>query len=275
LENISFITFTRNSSDKIAGLLAHVKDIVDEIIVIDGFSSDDTVKIAREYGAKVYSRKPWGFVEPDRMFALRMASYDWILYLDDDERLNSKLKEDLKKLIRNSGEKFSAFRINRINLTQNGKPLFGSFYPDKQIRIFKKKNASYKGLVHELPTIEGSIFDLPERYYIIHINNFSWSKQLFYCRLEALMYYTYTAKNLLRRGLWHLGPFSVPLLYFYQICRDLYRNKPINSLALFNSLNLAIYDTFLWIFMHLRTKTETYRAKMVQERGLIQLLKLE
>ena len=89
------------------------------------------------------------------------------------------------------------------------------------------------------------------------------------------MYYTYTAKNLLRRGLWHLGPFSVPLLYFYQICRDLYRNKPINSLALFNSLNLAIYDTFLWIFMHLRTKTETYRAKMVQERGLIQLLKLE
>jgi glycosyltransferase involved in cell wall biosynthesis len=273
LEKISFITFTRNSSDKIAGLLAHVKDIVDEIIVIDGFSTDDTVKIAREYGAKVYSRKPWGFVEPDRMFALRMASYDWVLYLDDDERINSKLINDLKSLIKDANDEISAYRITRINL-KNGKPLLGPLYLDKQIRIFKKKKAIYKGLVHELPTIKGSISDLPECYHIIHMINNSRSKQLFYARLESLMYYKYRGKNLLRIGIWKMAPFNVILLYLYHICKAIYLDKPLNISSLIYSWNLALYDAVLWIYMHSRTKKSTYRAKMIQERGLIQLLKL-
>jgi (heptosyl)LPS beta-1,4-glucosyltransferase len=48
---ISFITFTRNSGKRLKLLLENVKDVVDEIIVIDGFSSDDTVEIAQSYGA--------------------------------------------------------------------------------------------------------------------------------------------------------------------------------------------------------------------------------
>jgi glycosyltransferase involved in cell wall biosynthesis len=100
---ISFITFTRNSGRRLELLLESVKDVVDEIIVVDGFSSDDTVEIARSYGAKVFRRKPWGHVEPDRMFALSKASYDWILYLDDDELLGRKLKNDIRELVARAG----------------------------------------------------------------------------------------------------------------------------------------------------------------------------
>jgi glycosyltransferase involved in cell wall biosynthesis len=99
-------------------LLEHIKDSVDEILVIDGFSTDDTVEVAKRYGARVYQRKPWGYVEPDRMFALRMASYEWILYLDDDEKLGRKLKSDLRKLIHEAIlQDVPAYMIPRINLT--------------------------------------------------------------------------------------------------------------------------------------------------------------
>jgi glycosyltransferase involved in cell wall biosynthesis len=73
---ISFITFTRNSGRRLKLLLDNVRDVVDEIIIVDGFSNDDTVEIAMGYGAKVFQRKPWGYADPDRMFAPSKASYD-------------------------------------------------------------------------------------------------------------------------------------------------------------------------------------------------------
>jgi len=97
---VSFITFTKNSAGRISSLLDHIKDVVDEIIVVDGFSTDGTVEIAKRYGAKVYQRRPWGYVEPDRMFALKMCSHQWVLYLDDDERLCKKLKDEMKLFLR-------------------------------------------------------------------------------------------------------------------------------------------------------------------------------
>jgi len=96
---ISFITFTRNSEKRLRILLENVRDIVDEIVVIDGYSSDGTVEIAKSYGAKVFLRKPRDHVEPDRMFALSKISYDWVLYLDDDELLGRKLKREIRDLV--------------------------------------------------------------------------------------------------------------------------------------------------------------------------------
>jgi len=90
---ISFITFTRNSGKRLQALLENVKDVVDEMIIIDGYSTDDTIEIAKSYGGKVFQRRPWGYADPDRMFALKRASYDWVLYPDDDELLGRKQKK--------------------------------------------------------------------------------------------------------------------------------------------------------------------------------------
>jgi hypothetical protein len=76
---ISFVTFTRNSGRRLKLLLENVNEQQDEIKEKNTYSTDDTVEIAKSYGAKVFLRKPWGHVEPDRMFALRKASYDWML----------------------------------------------------------------------------------------------------------------------------------------------------------------------------------------------------
>ncbi|WP_243665828.1 glycosyltransferase [Vulcanisaeta sp. JCM 16159] len=98
---VCFVSFTRNSGRWLRGLLDNV---VDEIVIVDGYSSDDTVEIAKSYGAKVFQRKPRGYVEPDRAFAIRQCKNDWVLYLDTDKRLNSKLKRDLRKIIEHTIE---------------------------------------------------------------------------------------------------------------------------------------------------------------------------
>ncbi|MEM3526214.1 MAG: glycosyltransferase family 2 protein, partial [Candidatus Jordarchaeaceae archaeon] len=180
MAGLSFITFTRNSANKIGALLEHVKDIVDEIIVIDGYSTDETVEIAKSYGAKVYLRKPRGYVEPDRMFALKKVANSWVLYLDDDERLCRRLKNDIRELIEfGENHEISAFSITRVNLNKNMRPILGPFYPDTQIRIYRKDKVIYRGLMHELPEVIGKKCQLPEEYFIIHLpmNQEYWYKK--------------------------------------------------------------------------------------------------
>jgi glycosyltransferase involved in cell wall biosynthesis len=139
---ISFIIFTRNSGKRLKLLSENIKDVVDEINVVDGFSSDDTVEITKNYSTKVFQRKSWGHVEPDRMFALKKASYSWILYLDDDKLLGKKLKSELRGLIA-MVEKMCYVALSTICIDYDRKYkqlAFGSFY-NRQIRIYRKDRA--------------------------------------------------------------------------------------------------------------------------------------
>ena len=170
---VSFITFTRNSSSDIRSLLEHIHELVDEIIVIDGFSEDSTTDIARSYGAKVFLRKPWGFLEPDRMFALNRATCTWILHLDCDERLGREFKENLRNLLEKAErENISAYSSLRVYLTTNKKPILGNFY-NRQIRLYRREGVQYRGIIHELPRVSGRIFNLPDNFYILHMSNLS------------------------------------------------------------------------------------------------------
>jgi len=257
-------------------LLEHVKDVVDEIIVVDGYSTDGTVDVARSYGARVYQRRPWGFVEPDRMFALKQASYDWILYLDDDdERLSSKLKKDLKSLIDYAeSNDICAFSTMRVNLTPQGKLILGLFYPCRQIRIFKKDRASYRGIIHELPQIRGKILALPNEYYILHLGIKIWSKKhARYVRIQALQYFKFNHFGKTRRALWHLLPISSIPYYFYLLYAYMLRKKiPFNFEGLRYTLLFVLYDSLLSTLMKMRSKRQKELAKLISEKGFIQLL---
>jgi len=164
---ITLITFTRNSERDLKELLKNVHDVVDEIIVIDSYSTDATIEIAKSYNARVFLAEPLGYVEPYRAYALRKASYEWVLYLDVDEKLNKRLRDDLKDIIETFDE-YDAFRILRLNINNRGKALM-TFYPHREIRLFKKSKVSFKGIIMEQPRVYGSIMELPEDYFIIHL----------------------------------------------------------------------------------------------------------
>ncbi|MCS7135146.1 MAG: glycosyltransferase family 2 protein [Nitrososphaerota archaeon] len=274
---LSFITFTRNSADKIEDLLEHVRDIVDEIIVVDGYSSDDTVEIAKRYGAKVYQRKPWGYPDPDRMFALRHASYAWVLMLDDDERLSKKLKNDLHNILEKVNKNFVSIDTLRINLASNKRIILAPYYPDRVIKVFKKDKVIFTGRVHDGPRILGPIYYLPEEYYVIHLpyHERSWIKKtITYTYFQVIQYSSLSGGNLVRRMLSKLLPATTPVYYVYLLAALIVNKKPINYLSIIYTFRRTVYDSFLHILLKTRSKKRKYIADKISKIGFIQLLDL-
>ena len=82
---ITAIINTRNEEHNVGRAISSLNEVADEIIVADMASSDDTVKIALQLGARIIEVPNIGFVEPARKLAVSAASHEWILLLDADE----------------------------------------------------------------------------------------------------------------------------------------------------------------------------------------------
>ncbi|WP_243679487.1 glycosyltransferase [Vulcanisaeta souniana] len=279
--SVCFVTFTRNSGCWLrGGLLDNVVDIVDEVVVVDGYSSDDTVEIAKSYGARVFQRKPrGGYVEPDRMFAIRQCNNDWVLYLDTDERLNTRLRRDLKEIIDKAiKNNYSAVMINRYNYhIKSGNFIFDAGFPDPQIRIFNKYRVEYKGIIHEFPKVHGRIMKLAPEYAIIHLVNDLTplnKKDVIYAYVERLDH-TYK-RSRLYSAFTHLKPFTIlsawVILYGYFTVRQLMARKPVNIVGLMNNLRVALYKHLALLLIVTRGRKLDRIANAINEHGLIKLL---
>jgi glycosyltransferase involved in cell wall biosynthesis len=152
---LSGIVLTFNQADNITSCLKFLT-WCDEIVVVDSYSTDETLGKIRNKKIKIYKRKLGGDFAGQRNFAVEKASGDWILVLDADETLSANAGEGIEKLIKDGGgDGFWFPRRNYIN--EETYLQHGYFYPDWQLRLFKKKSfVRYKGLVHEYPIVRGS-----------------------------------------------------------------------------------------------------------------------
>lgn len=143
MEKISVAIITFNEESKLRRCIESVKPVADEIIVLDSFSADHTVSIARSAGAVVYQQSFHGYKE-QKNAALRYASHDYILSIDADEALSVELVNS----ILTAKEKFthSAYTMNRCNFFSGRFIRHGLWYPDKKIRLFDKRMASWGGM---------------------------------------------------------------------------------------------------------------------------------
>ena len=132
--------------------LESVKNVVDEIVIVDTGSTDNTVKIAEEYGADIYQFKWINDFSSARNFALSKSSDNWILYLDADERLSKKSVSELRKLTER--DLLAGYKcIVRSLDDNNGKPHYM-----KYVRLFRNiKGIEFTGAVHE--QIESSLLE--------------------------------------------------------------------------------------------------------------------
>lgn len=167
---ISVVVNTLNEEKNLERALKSVKSLADEIIVVDMHSDDKTRNIAKKHGAKVYMHKKMGFVEPARNFALGKANGDWILVLDADEEITNTLAKKLRKISANPEVDFYA--VPRKNIVFGKWLKHSRWWPDSNIRFFKKNSVEWMNRIHSVPITQGSGQELDslEKFAIIHHN---------------------------------------------------------------------------------------------------------
>ncbi len=156
---ISFCVITYNEEKNIKELIENIKDIADEIVVVDRFSQDNTCEVAKSLGAVVY-RREWVDYTTQKNRALEFAKNEWVFFMDADERVSEELKSEIRKLKKSETE-CDGFLIKR-KANYLGKWINHSgWYPDKRIRLFKKTKGKFYGkYVHEGLDFSGRLCEL-------------------------------------------------------------------------------------------------------------------
>jgi len=130
-----------------------------EIIVVDSMSTDKTVELARSFTDRIYQR-PWAGYQAQKQFALSKATGDWVLSLDADEKITTALQDEIRSSIKQPDAK-DGYRIPRRSFYQGRWINHSGFYPDRQLRLFRRNRGHWTGeWVHERVEIKGSVGDL-------------------------------------------------------------------------------------------------------------------
>jgi glycosyltransferase involved in cell wall biosynthesis len=172
---ITACMLTRNEEKVLGKCLENIKPIVDEIVIVDGLSSDNTLKIARKYTDKIFQRKmgPKGF-SGERNFCISKASNDWILTIDPDEIMEDDLIKKIKKMKEHT-LKHAVYYFPRKTFFSDRFRLFPWSYPGFHARLFDRRKCKYVGIHHETLATRGKKKFIP--YHIIHHTDHQFNKK--------------------------------------------------------------------------------------------------
>lgn len=168
--SISAVLVVKNEEKVLARALKSLH-FVDEIIVFDMHSSDQTKKVAKQFTDQVFTTpKDFGYADPARNLALSKAKGDWLLVLDADEEIPDTLAQKIKELVK--VDDVDLYFIPRSNIIFNKAINHSGWWPDYQVRLFKKGKVSWQVGVHRQPDISGQSQYLPAKkeWAIIHHN---------------------------------------------------------------------------------------------------------
>ncbi|MBD3412866.1 MAG: glycosyltransferase [Candidatus Aminicenantes bacterium] len=161
---ISVVIITYNEEKRLEPALRSIRGIASEIIVVDSYSTDDTVKVAKQYDSKIFKRE-WTNYADQKNFANKKAIHPWILSLDADERLSPGLRKEILDL-KQKEIQAAGFSVPRQAFYLGKWILHSGWYPDRKIRLFKKDNAFWQGeYVHEKMVVDGPVKKLMQPLY--------------------------------------------------------------------------------------------------------------
>lgn len=143
MEKLSVVIITFNEQAHIARCIQSVLPVADEIVVLDSFSTDDTVEIAQAMGAVVYQQKFQGYVNQKNK-ALQLATHDYVLSLDADEALDETLQQSIAKAKQEFV--FHAYKMNRCAFYCGAFIRHGAWYPEPKVRLINRKLLKWGGL---------------------------------------------------------------------------------------------------------------------------------
>lgn len=163
---LSAVVLTKNEEKNIEQCLSSLA-FCNEIIVIDDYSNDATVTIAKKSGAVVYKHKLESNFASQRNFGLSKANGKWVLFVDSDERVTRELATEIVQMVNDPILAYDGFYIKRLD-TMWGKELrHGEAGNMTLLRLGKKEVGSWKRSVHEVWEIKGQTYTL--KHPLLHI----------------------------------------------------------------------------------------------------------
>jgi glycosyltransferase involved in cell wall biosynthesis len=152
---LSVTVITRDEAADIAAALESVA-WADEIVVVDSGSTDETIAIARRYTDCVVVRE-WPGYGAQKNIAATLATHDWILSIDADERVTPALGQEIRALLATDPQ-HAAYRLPRVTWHLGRWVRTTDWYPDPQLRLYRRDRARWiSPLVHESVTVDGSV----------------------------------------------------------------------------------------------------------------------
>ena len=189
---LSAILITCNEERDLPEALASLAGVADEIVVVDSGSTDRTCDLARQAGARVFSRPFAGF-DQQKNFAAEQACHDWVFSLDADEALSPELRVSLLKWKQGTAQ-CAAYEVSRRTNYLGKWIRHSGWYPEYQLRLYRRDRARFAGALHESlrcdgPTgrVDGDLLHYTVRSLAEH-----------YAKLEAFT--TLAAEDLYARG---------------------------------------------------------------------------
>jgi len=149
--------------------LSSIKKFASEIVIIDMTGSEEIVDVVKKYNAKRFKHKLVAYVEIVRNFGISKTSGKWVLVVDPDEEIPHELSEKLVS-ISCGNSAFDYYRLPRKNIIFGKWIKHSRWWPDYNIRFFKKDSVSWNEEIHSVPSTEGEGCDLEpfERNAIVH-----------------------------------------------------------------------------------------------------------
>lgn len=170
---ISVFIITCNEADRLATTINSVKDWVDEVIVVDSGSSDNTLEVAAAHGAQI-STHSWQGYGPQKRFAEELCKNTWLLNLDADEEVTPKLRDEIMTLFENATPKEAGFKLRIRDMLPGEKKLSRFAHTNFVLRLYNKEQGRFStSPVHDSVLIEqGTVQTL--KAPVLHRSYRSW-----------------------------------------------------------------------------------------------------
>lgn len=152
--SLSIVLITLNEAANLPRTLASVHGM-GQIVVVDSGSTDRTLEIAQQFGARVFT-EPWKGFGGQKNSAIHHAAGDWILSLDADEEVSPALRREIEVLL-TGDPAYAAYRIPRLNHFLGSPLRHGGYWPDPKLRLFRRGAARFEERpVHETMKATGA-----------------------------------------------------------------------------------------------------------------------
>ncbi len=253
MNSISVVIISKNEAARISRAICSIKDHVDEVLVVDGGSTDETVSVSSSLGARVIEN-PWPGYAAQRNFGAAAAANDWIFMLDSDEETDQSIKNFLTKFVSSNANNDEVYAFKRIG------DFLGVMLPGNDrgnhIRLYNRLSHRYNdvnvhetvdAVDHQIRLIDGMIIHHGFRSIQDHVLRFN-----IYTDLDA-------SERFSRHESFSLVVLALkpPVRFFYQIlCRGLWRRGLI-----------GIFVSLLWVYYDILVQMKLYELKWKTDNG--------